>query len=243
MIYVRTPALPTTTTTVPVTTTTFQIVTTTTTRFVTTTTPAAARYILYEYQNTNVRWDPCSGPIRVKINPNSYVSATRLAEWETHLTSVTSEISSISGLDIVYAGITSTPLRNTHPNGRTSTDILFYVMPPGPLGDPGGTVLDAESWGQPGYWTVSDFTGQWGEIYSFDFAINANFVEDSSHWWKQHLMYYLGMALGLGELEENILTEIMGWYGWGSGSYGNPAWGPGDRIGLGLVGANNGCLY
>ena len=121
-IYVATPSP-------PATTTTFQIVTTTTFQIVTTTTPAAARYMLYEHENTNVRWDPCSGPIRVKINPNSYVSATRLAEWEAHLTFVTSEISSISGLDIVYAGRTSTPLRNTHPGGRTSTDILFYVMP------------------------------------------------------------------------------------------------------------------
>ena len=82
------------------------------------------------------------------------------------------------------------------------------------------------------------------EIYSYDIAINATSVNDESLWWKKNLMYYLGIALGLNNLPsaDSVDTEIMGWISWGSGTYGNPAWGPGDLIGLRLVGANNGCF-
>jgi len=167
----------------------------------------------------------------------------RLREWEVHLLSVTSELSNITGLPLVYAGVTATALRNAHPGGRTATDILFYVMPPGPIGDNYGTVLEENLFSTPSSWWLDSLSGPWGEIYSRDIVVSATYVNDESLWWKAHLMYNLGIALGLdGLLDDRPHTEIMGWVGQGSGTYGNPAWGPGDLIALRLVGANNGCL-
>ena len=83
------------------------------------------------------------------------------------------------------------------------------------------------------------------EIYHYDIAVNATYVNGEDLWWKSNLMYYLGIALGLNGFfweDDDVETEIMGWVGSGSGTYGNPAWGPGDLIGLGLVGADNGCF-
>ena len=76
-----------------------------------------------------------------------------------------------------------------------------------------------------------------------DYAVSADHVNAETSWWKSILMHYLGRSLGLNPLlEDSAETEIMGWVGSGSGTYGNPAWGPGDLIGLELVGANNGCI-
>ena len=82
------------------------------------------------------------------------------------------------------------------------------------------------------------------EIQSYDIAISTLHVNVENPWWKSNLMYYLGLALGLNNLPpaDSVDTEIMGWIGSGSGTYGNPTWGPGDLIGLRLVGANNGCF-
>ena len=60
---------------------------------------------------------------------------------------------------------------------------------------------------------------------------------------KKYLMFQLGGSFGLADLEDGIDTEIMSWTGWGSGSsWRDPDWGLGDRMGLALVGAGNGCF-
>jgi len=88
------------------------------------------------------------------------------------------------------------------------------------------------------------WAGGWMEIYHYDIAVNATYVNGEDLWWKSNLMYFLGFALGLNSFPaaDDVETEIMGWVGSGSGTYGNPAWGPGDLIALELVGANNGCI-
>jgi hypothetical protein len=59
---------------------------------------------------------------------------------------------------------------------------------------------------------------------------------------KKYLMNLLGRAFGLTSPGDDIDTEIMSWNGIGSGTRNNPDWGEGDKIGFGLVGANNGCI-
>ena len=78
----------------------------------------------------------------------------------------------------------------------------------------------------------------------FDIHVSSTLVADGvfDHD-KRGIMYHLGLAVGLGGLEDGIDTEIMSWAGWGSGSsWRDPDWGLGDRMGLALVGAGNGCF-
>ncbi|GIT00807.1 MAG: hypothetical protein CM1200mP26_25190 [Acidimicrobiales bacterium] len=59
---------------------------------------------------------------------------------------------------------------------------------------------------------------------------------------KKYFMNYLADAFGLDDLATGIDTEIMSWGSNGSGTPNNPEWGKGDLIGLGRVGASNGCV-
>ena len=59
---------------------------------------------------------------------------------------------------------------------------------------------------------------------------------------KTYLMNTLGKAFGLDDPGDDIDTEIMSWGGKGSGTWNDPDWGEGDKIGFGLVGASNGCF-
>jgi hypothetical protein len=105
---------------------------------------------------------------------------------------------------------------------------------------------------------------RWTAMIYYDIHINTN---GSDYYWLQpgsgsrFLMNVLGMAFGLtglhykenmpksqignvpdGGLPDDFRTEIMYWQGWGLGTISDPEWGPGDLIGFGLVGSNNGCI-
>jgi hypothetical protein len=242
------PSVPvtTTTTTLPPPTTTFQIVTTPPTT--TTTASAVPRYELYEYKGDNLRWDPCAGPVSIKLNPMGHLTSSQIDEWSTLLRGFAAEISSMTGLNVVYGGQTGTDFRLSHPSGRTSADILIGF---GPVGtghfadndDPYNTNVFAASqryisYNQsPGWWTITA-----ADIHVATNSNNAlENVAPKGHR-TNYLMNHLGNSFGLGDLDPGPNSEVMTWGGDGNGTWNNPDWGEGDKISFGLVGAGNGCL-
>ena len=106
--------------------------------FPTTTTIAIPRYQLDEYDGDNKRWDPCAGPVRIKLNPMGHLTSPQIADWLALLTTFATELSSMTGLNVVYAGQTGISFRLVQPesgaltaNWRTPTDILVGFAPNG----------------------------------------------------------------------------------------------------------------
>jgi len=212
--------------------------------FPTTTTIAAPRYKLDEFENRNIRWDPCKGAVSIKLNPNGYLTSTELGKWEPMLAVIAADISSFTGLNVVYSGTTSIPLRMEHPGGRTSVDLLIFI---GPIGT--GLMVDSAPgsnlFGDTHFYVDTNNTVIWAEMDAFDVQIayrdDRELADVLTHR-KKYLMNLLGRAFGLTSPGDDIDTEIMSWNGIGSGTRNNPDWGEGDKIGFGLVGANNGCI-
>ena len=212
--------------------------------FPATTTIAVPRYKLDEFENRNMRWDPCKGVVSIKLNPNGYLTSSELSEWEPMLADLAVGISSLTGLNVVYSGTTSIPLRAEHPTKRTSADILVFIGPYG-TGHLVDEPADSNRFGAKPSWVDPYNSDLWVEIEAVDLQIAkrsddvlANVLTSR----KKYLMNLLGNAFGLDDLEDGIDTEIMSWGGDGSGTWNDPDWGEGDKIAFGLVGANNGCI-
>ena len=212
--------------------------------FPTTTTIAVPRYKLDEFENRNMRWDPCKGVVSIKLNPNGYLNASELAEWEPMLADLAVEIASFTGMDVVYSGTTTVPLRMTHPGARTSADILIFIGPTGT----GHLASYSESdnlFGTSQTWVDGYAAPIWVELEAEDIQIayrDDRELADVVTTRKTYLMNKLGRAFGLDSPGDDIDTEIMSWGGGGSGTWNDPDWGEGDKIAFGLVGADNGCL-
>jgi len=215
--------------------------------FPTTTTIAIPRYQLDEYDGDNQRWDPCAGPVRIKLNPMGHLTSPQIADWSALLTTFATEISSMTGLNVVYAGQTGTEFRLSHPgNSRTSTDILIGF---GPIGtahmlddDPNGNYFGSRI-----VWISYNQTPGWFTITAVDIQISTNSAAGSTDIAPKgrrtnYLMNQLADAFGLADIDDGPNSEISTWGGDGSGTWNDPDWGEGDKIGFGLVGANNGCL-
>jgi len=221
----------TTTTTMTPPTTTFQIVTTTTS--------TSSRYKLVEWAGKNVRWDPCKGQIRMKLNHGGRLNSTQLNTWETELVSLASGIATATGLDFVYAGATTQDLATEHPGrDRGNADILVYIAPSETGLLEGTNTFGAFQWLDP--YTV----GVWNELNNVEIQVATSYATASYMWpyGKTYLMNWLGKSFGLTSIEDGIDTEIMSWGSYGSGTATDPQWGTGDLIGFGLVGASNGCV-
>ena len=212
--------------------------------FPTTTTITPPRYKLDEYEGRNQRWDPCGGPIYIKLNPNGYLESSELTEWEPMLAELAVEIAAFTGLNVSYAGTTSIPLRMVHPGGATSTGILIFIGPLGTGHLPGYSAGDnIVAAGQS--WIRTWSSPVWVEHLAYDIHLASDSNQDISQILttrKRFLMNKLGRAFGLDDPGDDIDTEIMSWGGRGSGTWNDPDWGEGDKIGFGLVGASNGCL-
>jgi len=210
--------------------------------FPTTTTIAVPRYKLDEIDGKNYRWDPCKGQIRMKLNHGGRLNSTQLNKWEEELLSIASGIATATGLDFVYAGITTQELASEHPgSGRHSADVLIYI---GPL----GTGLLEGLTGSGSFvgmiWYDGWTSGVWGEANMHETQIATSYATASYMfpYGKTYLMHWIGRAFGLDALGEGIDAELMSWGSAGSGSDEYPQWGTGDLIGFGLVGASNGCV-
>jgi hypothetical protein len=214
--------------------------------FPTTTTIAVPRYELDEYQGKNQRWDPCAGPVTIKLNPMGHLTSSEIDEWSTLLRGLTAEISSMTGLNVVYGGQTGKSFRLSHPGGRTSADVLIGFAPIGTehmLGDD----PNENYFGTTQEWISSNQTPDWWTQTAADIQIATNSNNGVSEIAPKgrrttYLMHKLGGAFGLASPGDDIDTEIMSWGGDGSGTRNNPDWGEGDKIGFGLVGASNGCF-
>ena len=189
-----------------------------------------------EFEGRPIRWNPCEGQVRVGLNHNGYLSATRLGEWETFLRQAVVEIAAFTGLDIVYAGPTGQELQpgRTHPSVRQPIDILFFIAP----------LETYWSFGHTYYENVLNLSDpRWTSFFLHEIEVDADSVASGLFdFHKRYIMNNLGNSVGLGDLEDGISTEIMSWGSNGSGTSRDPDWGEGDKIAFGLVGASHGCI-
>ena len=213
----------------------------------TTTLPPPPVFELYESEGVNFRFNPCQNPITILFNPVGYLADGQVARIEAVLIEQAAEVSVLTGMNIVYGGLTDEVSQDKYKSGET---ILIHV------GMPGEGVLGAD---EDYLWStlrsLDRSSGGFREVDSVQAQINAN---NSSYFdlhnfvtiGTQLLMVILGQALGLALLDDYDMVaggstdaahwgdEIMNW----SSTPLVPTWGPGDREGLSLVGAVNGCF-
>jgi serine/threonine protein kinase len=212
--------------------------------FPTTTTIAVPRYKLEELEGKNVRWDPCAGPVTMKLNHGGRLSSTQLNDWEAGLLGLASEISDMTGLELLYLGTTTAETRQEHPGGRPHAggDILISIAPAGTSLMSG---FDDSYFGHRSLWWNGSTNGIWEEVEAFDIQVSTQDATSDAMWNggdRGYLMYFLGESFGLLSPGDGIDTEIMSWGGSGSGTWNDPDWGEGDKIAFGLVGAGSGCI-
>jgi hypothetical protein len=216
--------------------------TTTVPRATKTTLPPTPQYKLWEFAGgKNVRWDPCQGSIRIGINPNNLLTVPQLNLWDDFFRIEAALLSRLTGLSVVYVGHNNyIPTTSWVDRKTVPADISFFFGPPG-----SSSLLTADR--------TSNFSGS---TWNFDrdvttdpsfYPLNNWFfhVDSDSFGRKNDSRYFkhdLLRAMGLASLDNGPKTEIMTWNADGVGSYGDPQYGPGDKIGLGLVGASNGCF-
>lgn len=213
----------------------------------TATLPPPPVYKLYESGGVNVRFNPCQNPITILFNPAGYLDDGQVARVEALLVEQAAELSVLTGMNIVYGGLTDEVSQDKFKYGEK---ILIHV------GMPGEGVLGAGEdymWFTHRSWDRS--SGGFREVDAVQVQINAEssslFDADSfSTIGRRRLMQILGGALGLAVLDDEDMVaasstdsahwgdEIMNW----SSTPVAPTWGPGDREGLFLVGAVNGCF-
>jgi hypothetical protein len=144
-----------------------------------------------------------------------------------------------SGLEVVAMGQTSA---NVDPFWREGgdVDILFFFGPRGSSDLIG--FLDPVDQLDAGRWSSGDITDPgWIEIVSHEVHINTE-ANHEFHSINGHVLRRLGEAFGLAYVSSSYSGEIMSGRGWGSGTPGNPKFGPGDKLGLQKVGASNPCF-
>jgi hypothetical protein len=177
----------------------------------------------------------------MKLNHGGRLSSTQLNEWEAELLSIASGIAAATGLNFVYAGSTTEEFPTSHPGmNRGNSDILIWIAPGGTgllTGERADGIMTRKGW-------IGNETRGWIEIARQDIQVNTNQATATGMWTslKKYFMNQLGGAFGLDDPGDDIDTEIMSWGGFGNGTWTDPDWGEGDKIGLGLVGADNGCL-
>jgi len=240
----------TTATSAHITTTTIR--TTTTLRSTTTTIqPGPASKLKIYDEAYNPRFNPCNDPIEIKLNPGGHLSEVDIANVEEFLRQQADQLSVLTGVTIVYDGLTSQASVEVYQGGEY---ILLH------FGLPGEGLLEVGSDGPRG-WSFSwdRLRGNFMEINAFKIQVNAELISYGSspldNADKRFLMLLLGESLGLDILtDEDMLRadppgdpsswsrEIMYVDSYFRSSDAPAVWGAGDAYGFAVVGANSGCF-
>lgn len=215
---------------------------------------------------SNTRFNSCSGPIRILLNPGdlqekvaAFTDVDAAAQLGELFTQYAQELSDATGLEIVYGGITDIGL------DLFLTEEQVIVFNFGSVGFPGQE--DSYFEGHPMYGTQQD---GWIQILNYQHFENSNGfsihyeeaaklaggsrdvgIDEAGKRW---LKTALGLALGLMELDENDMVEAgippeqhaaqvmyADSHQEQNGAY-NLTWGDGDKAGLAAVGASNPCF-
>jgi len=207
----------------------------------TTTLPAVPVYEVYEWDDGyTLRWNPCDNPISIYLNnSDSSLSNETVAAAARFLTAQAAELSTITDQVIIYRGLSEDQTRTGYVGGE---QILIQISE----GDDG--TLDSESsYAGSSRPSVDRVSGSTQEIDGFQIHVRSNNVRaldnELVNESKRLLMFYLGSAFGLGNLEESdfigfgvtdplqMRAERMNWdaiFGWWDES----EWGPGDKLGM-----------
>lgn len=215
---------------------------------------------------SSTRFDSCAGPIKILLNPGDlqaesaqFTDVDVADQLGDLFTTYAQELSELTGLEIVYGGLTDKGL------DPALADAQVIVITFGPTGFPGreDSYEDQVS-------TYGKTKDGWVQIVNFQHFENSNgfaihFEEGAKvaggdrtvgidEAGKRWLKTILGKALGLEQLtEDDMMTAGIPTEEHGAqimytdshqeqdGSY-NLTWGEGDKAGLAAVGANAGCF-
>jgi hypothetical protein len=194
---------------------------------------SATAYKINKNPNGTVtRWNPCDGPITVRVNPTGG-GAGALADAQNAIKA----LKAATGLNLVYSGTTSFIPRSTNSPSQPAKIVISWAnrsqsdyLVAGALGEGGwrstGTSANGSTWN---WKIVSGFV-----VVDTGAKLTPGFGRGYSR--GALLMHELGHVAGLGHTSQ--ATQVMSTT-LTSTSY--AAWGSGDRTGLGVVGASHGC--
>lgn len=204
-----------------------------------TTVPPPPVYRLRKFEGYTLRWNPCQNPITILINDsNNELNGVTLAAVGQFLNSQALELSDITGHLILYQGLTDETAEPVYKNGEKIIIEFSNTKEP----------LNFTSWDRTSG-TTAEVDSVQIRMRSFLSTTADGELTDSA---KKSLMFHLGLAFGLEELEAADFTsfgitessaranEIMYWIN-GSRRSTPAVWGPGDRIGM-MLAQNGGCF-
>lgn len=222
-------------------------------RTTTTTQAPPPAFKIQEYDGVQVRWNPCDMPINIVLNTAGNLTTTQEAAIARFLSETAFEITEMTELVVLYSGTTT---KKTNDLYRSGEEILIQIDAPGQ-----GLLAASES-DSLGTWvhSVDRRLRGFQEIDGVDIHINSNVFlnyymvgPELKAQAKRILMQYLGAAMGLAVLDDTdmngfgiedpkqMVGEVM-YVGSSAFTSQDPTWGPGDRIGMMLVGASNECF-
>jgi serine/threonine protein kinase len=224
-------------------------------RTTTTTEPPPPAYKLFAAEGSQYRWNPCDAPINIFLNSSGKLTTAQEASVARFLSKAAGELTEMTGLLVLYAGATSDKTKTIYRSGER---ILIQIDSPGS----GILPSDESEFAGQTFMSWDRQSRGFREIDHFDIHVNSElflqrFASESgiNNYGKRLLMKYLGAAMGLAYLEDadmvgfgidnprQMNNEIMYWGSNGPESIlAEPKWGPGDQLGMVLVGETNGCF-
>jgi predicted Ser/Thr protein kinase len=216
--------------------------------------PAPPAYKVGDDEGQSYRWDPCGAPVSIYINPMNRLSSDETRAVALFLAEQVRLITEMSGIPTLYRGVTNKVLNATEESNKKEILLQFELSAVGYDFEDQPSDLVALPW-----WTDGRKSGGFIERLGAGIAIDSKLIVLIQHGenagtllWKtqQELMHFLGRMYGLEDLSSDDMAgfgvpsnqyngEIMYWEGEPSAP---PEWGEGDKIGMRLVGANNGCF-
>ncbi len=214
---------------------------------------------------TTTRFDACTGPIRILLNPGdlqaaaaAYTDVDVVAQMGELLTQYAQEIASVTGFEITYAGTTDMALNLNLDEDQV---IVFHFGPTGFAGgDPYSDEFSAYGKQKDGWSQIRNyqhfeesvtFSNHYNEAAKLAGGSRDAGIDEAGKRW---LKMTLGVALGLQPLiEEDMVAAGIPTQDHGKqimyndshveqdGVY-NLTWGDGDKAGLVAVGADNACF-
>lgn len=195
---------------------------------------SSTAYSLHKNSNGTVtRWNPCDGAIRVKVNPTGGGSGA-LSDAQIAI----SALAAATGLKYTYDGTTTFIPRSTNTGSQPAPLVVAWatrsqtdLLGTGAIGEGGwrssGTSTDGVRW----TWKIT----QGFVVLDPAAQVTGGFGRGASR--GALLMHELAHVAGLGHVSDSLQVMAPSLT---STSY--ASWGSGDKSGLKLVGATQGCV-
>jgi len=223
-------------------------------------------YAIGSYESTRVRWNPCEGPIAVRINYGP-LNETSRTDAKRAVAAALKAVRTASGLEFAYKGATRDPFPTADSDTRRTDDnaIVIAFLPNDqallrrteePLGIKRVMAADdakgkgkvkpiatpsASDGPSPAASSVSSTpasTALWRVIVGGDIQIDVSSSGKPAADLNRLVLTGLAATLGLDQSPNETSDNVMA----AAADEGLTAYGPGDLAGLAAVGATQGCI-